>query len=286
MRIRCCVIALVAALLVCAGGGAPARADDAAASALYLRAIAAMTDLPQPRYLSYDMESKGDGLMVDPVVQRGAVWLDIHGGSGTERWPIAHRTYDYETVFTADSKQYLTARSFFDPTWYGAYRALHQGMFDTQDAAPPRDLDPHPGPSPDLGLSTIAMSSVMGPRIYRVYDRGATTCANGDAGRALHLVSRLKGGRHQLTDVIVDTTSDRFCMMRFDEHGGIGFHGYLDQYYGNVDGYWLQTGGFMDGTLRAFGISLHHGTWSYRLTNVRFPAQLPPGTFAPSTGSG
>ncbi len=239
-----------------------------------------MTDLPQPQFLTYDLTSRGSGLRVNPVVQGGNVWLTISSGSGTQTWRIKHRTYDYETVFTDGTTRYRTARSFFDPTWYGAYRALHQGMFDTQDAAPPRSLNPAPGPIPNLGLSIIDVVHVMGPQVYNVYDRGPATCTDGDPGRALHLMSRVRGGRHQLTDVIVDLANKRFCMMRFNDHGGTGFHGTLDQYYGNVNGYWIQTGGFLDGTLRAFGISFHHGTWSYQLTHIAFPDELAPAVFA------
>lgn len=246
---------------------------------LYVDAIKAMSDLPQPQYVTYDLQAQSDGLQVDPVVQGGQVWLNVHGGSASAAWQMTHRTYDYATelVNAADGRRYFTQRSFFDPTWYGAYRALNEGMFDAQDPAAPRA--PQATPPPDTTLKTIAVTAVMGPGIYTLQDRGEQACPNGDPGRALHLVSRERNARHQLTDVIIDTASNRFCMMRFAETSGFGFHGFLEQHYADAGGYWMQTGGFLDGTIRAFGISFHHGTWHYELTNMQFPSTLAPNVF-------
>jgi hypothetical protein len=142
-------------------------------------------------------------------------------------------------------------------------------MFDSQDPAPPRAAA---APPPQTSLRTIAVAAVMGPGIYAVQDRGNAACSNGDPGRALHLASRERNPAHQLTDVVVDTRVTRFCMMRFADTSGFGFHGFLEQHYADVNGYWMQTDGLMDGTIRAFGISFHHGVWHYRLTDMRFAA--------------
>ncbi|MDB5092295.1 MAG: hypothetical protein JWO85_396, partial [Candidatus Eremiobacteraeota bacterium] len=178
-------------------------------------------------------------------------------------------------------RRYVSQRSFFDPTWYGAYRALRLGMLYSQDPAEPR---PSPGvatPAPDPTLKTIGAIKVMGPAIYDVDDRGAAVCPNGDPGRALHLTSRTRDTQHQLSDVIVELRSMRFCMMRFGTAAALGFHGIVEQHYADVGGYWMQTDGFIDGTLRVFGVSTHHGVWLYRLLEIQFPNSLPPDTFAP-----
>lgn len=254
---------------------------------LYAKAIAAMSDVPQPRYVTYNLQGAADGLQVDLMLQRGQVWLNVHGGSGSANWTLQHRTYDYASQITdnADNRRYLTQRSFFDPTWYGAYRALREGMFDSQDAAPPRPQQTA-APASDVTLKTIAVSSVIGPSVYAIDDRGDAHCSNGDPGRALHLTSRDRNSHHQLTDVIIDLHSMRFCMMRFAETSGFGFHGFLEQHYADVGGYWLQTDGLLDGTLRVFGISTHHGTWRYRLLDMQFPAALQAQTFLTSSPCG
>lgn len=245
---------------------------------LYVQVLEAMSNLPQPQYVTYSMESAADGLQADLVTAGEQVWLNVHGGSGSQTWTLRHRTADYTTEIVDGGRRYVTARSFFDPTWYGAYRALHEGMFDSQDPAAPRVAAP--APAALTSLKTIAVTSVMGPGIYAIEDRGDATCASGDPGRALHLISRERNSQHQLTDVIVDLRSMRFCMMRFAQTSAFGFHGYLEQHYADVGGYWMQTDGLMDGTIRAFGISLHHGIWRYRLLNMQFPQTLPAAAFA------
>lgn len=125
----------------------------------------------------------------------------------------------------------------------------------------------------------------MGPGIYTIEDRGTAECPNADPGQALHLTSRERNSHHQLTDVIIDLNSMRFCMMRFAESSGFGFHGFLEQHYADVGGYWMQTGGSLEGT-RLFGISMHHGVWRYRLLDMQFPTSLPPETFSTSSPGG
>jgi hypothetical protein len=162
------------------------------------------------------------------------------------------RTFNYtsEVVDDTDGKAYLTHRSFFDPTWYGAYRALHEGMLYSQDPAPPRVATPAPAESTDLTLKTIAITAVMGTNVYSVTDRGQAVCPNGAPGRALKLDSRDHDWHHQL-------------------NGGI-----VEQDYADVSGYWIETGGLIDGTMRAMGISTHHGVWRFKLNDTAFPASI------------
>jgi hypothetical protein len=277
-------IVILAACLAALSGGprAIAAADPPSARAFYVQAIAAMSDVPQPPYVTYRMEGSAEGLQVGLTTISGQVWLNIRAGSTSDRWTLRHRTYDYqsEIVSLSDGRRYVSQRSFFDPTWYGAYRALRLGMLYSQDPAEPR---PSPGaatPAPDPTLKTIGAIKVMGPAIYDIDDRGATVCPNGDPGRAMHLTSRTRDPQHQLSDVIVELRSMRFCTMRFGTAAALGFHGIVEQHYGDVGGYWMQTDGILDGTLRVFGVSTHHGVWRYRLLEMQFPSSLPPETFA------
>jgi hypothetical protein len=273
---------LVSLAVLGAASRAVAMADVTAAGDLYARAISAMNDLPQPAYLTYRLESSSEGLEIEPVVLHDAVWLGIRSGSTPDEWTLRHRTFDYqsEIVNTADGKRYVSQRSFFDPTWYGALRALREGMLDAQDPAAPRTSLGAATPTPGSTLRTIGVVSVMGSGLYQIEDRGEAACPDGSSGHALHLTSRTRDPGHQLTDVIVDLQSMRFCMLRFAAPTGFGFHGLVEQHYANVGGYWLQTDGLIDGTMRAFGVSMHHGVWRYRLLDMQFPASLPADAFS------
>lgn len=281
--VRAWSIVCVLCLVVLAGAAPGAAADAPTAAEFYAKAVRTMSDLPQPAYVTYGLESTSAGLEVDLTTIDGGVWLLIHRGSTPDRWSLRHRTLDYESeiVNAADGKRYVSQRSFFDPTWYGAYRALRQGMLHVQNAAPPR---PSPGaPTPDPGLKAIGLVSVIGPGVYDVHDRGAAACPDGGDGHAFHLTSRTPDWHHQLSDVVVELRSMRFCMMRFNASSGFGFSGIVEQHYAQVGGYWLQTGGRLEGAERVFGIAAHHGEWSYQLTDMQFPAALPAEAFAPPT---
>jgi len=251
--------------------------------AFYSAAVESMRALPQPQYLTYTMEGEGDNLSIGLRVIRHLVWLNmITGAAGfPSQWSIRHRTNDYASEITDyDGRRLVSTRAFFDPTWYGAFRALRDGMlmYQQTDAPVSSYATPTPGPSPDL--RTIAVVTVLGSNVYRVEDRGAATCAGGDPGHALHLVSRQPDPRHQLADVTVDLRNMHFCTMRFNVRES-GFSGSVEQHYGSVGGYWLQTDGVIETGVRALGIMVGHGVWRYRLTQVTFPRSIPVGTFVP-----
>jgi hypothetical protein len=288
LRLRSIALAALAGCLFAplAAAAAPPVADDSVTQ-FYERAVHVMDGLPQPPYVTYRLAGTGDGFQIGLTVRDRAVWLLIAPGSDPSSWSLRHRTYDYqsEIIDDTDHKRYLSARSFFDPTWYGAYRALREGMLNAQDPAPPRASPDDPSPAP-VALKTIGGIAVMGPALYSISDRGDAACPDGTPGRALHLKSRSRDPLRQLTDVIVDAQSLRFCMMRYGIAGAFGFHGIVEQHYADVGGYWMQTDGLLDGTLRAFGISTHHGIWRYRLLDMTFPTELPHGAFAPSPFDG
>lgn len=263
--------AAVLLAVVTADATPPPSAHD-----LYVSAIRAMSDLPQPAYVTYHMLGASDGMPMGLIVRGGNLWLNMGGGRDSSDWSISHRTFDYRSIVVDEEngKQYSTARSFFDPTWYGTERALRLGMLNSQDPAPPKNATPTPVPPTGPMLKTIAVTSVMSPSIYNIEDRGPAVCSNGDPGHALHLWSRARNVMHQLSDVVIDMRSMRFCTMRYSIADTFGYHGIVEQHYGDVGGYWMQTDGLLDGTLRIFGIATHHGIWRYRLADMRFPASL------------
>lgn len=284
-------------LLVCAAslGTMPVRADapnpeappsasePPSAQSFYSAAINAMRQLPQPAYVSFRVEGQGEGLQVIPFTIRGQVWLSIGAGSLPSSWVLRHRTDDFksEVVDVYADRRYVTQRSFFDPTWYGSYRALRDGMLGYQDIEAPISSYATPGPDQPTTLKTIAVETVIGPSIYAVDDRGAAACENGNPGHALHLTPRTSDPRRQLTDVVVDTTSMRFCTIRYSWSNG-GFTGSVEQHYADTGGYWMQTDGSLDGKLRETPFSSHRGIWHYRLTNMQFPKSLPASAFVPN----
>ncbi|GAC1392433.1 MAG: hypothetical protein NVSMB31_10590 [Vulcanimicrobiaceae bacterium] len=283
MQIKMAGIALAAIVALVAAGAQRVQADPPAAQALYLSAVSAMSALREPAYVTYTLEAQSLGLRVDFTHdQAHRIWLNIHSSQLDNTWQLRHRTDDFASEIVDEAgKRYVSKRAFFDPTWYSAYHALRDGMLNYQP--PERALSTLATPVPETAstLHSIGMVNVMGPTIYQIVDRGAAVCPQGNAGHALHLISRDRLPSHQLSDVIIDEATHRFCMIRFSIADAFGFHGVIEQYYGETaNGYWLQTGGLMDGTMRAFGISMHHGKWRYRLTHMQFPSSIADDAFA------
>lgn len=273
-------LAVTVAVLALSCSFGQSRAQDAPTSSspqsFYAAAVESMRALSQPQYLTYTMSGEGDNLSIGLRVMRHLVWLEMVTGSAPfpSEWTIRHRTDDYASeITTYDGQRFVSTRAFFDPTWYGGFRALRDGMLMFQQTDPPvsASATPTPGPSPDL--RTIAVVTVIGSNVYSVEDRGPATCANGDAGHALHLVSREADPRRQLTDVVVDLRNMHFCMMRFNIRES-GFSGSVEQHYGSVSGYWLQTDGVIETGMRTLGIMVAHGVWRYQLTQMRFPNSI------------
>lgn len=263
----------------------PARADVAAGDpvdTIYRGAIAAMDSLREPAYVTYTMQGDPDGLAIGLTDIDHLIWLQIHTGSDPSTWQVRHRTNDYASeLLQPDGTRYVSERSFFDPTWYGAYRALRDGMLDYQVPEKPVSANATPAPAAPGNLRVISTVTVMGPSIYRLEDRGPATCASGSAGHAIHLISKDRDPKHQLSDVTIDLSTQRFCMIRFSLRDAFGFHGVVEQHYGNVRGYWMQTDGIIDGTLRMFGIAMHHGRWVYHLEDMTFPKAVAADAFIP-----
>jgi hypothetical protein len=81
-----------------------------------------------------------------------------------------------------------------------------------------------------------------------------------------------------LSDVVVDLKSMRFCTLRFT-WSTLSLTSIVEQHYANVGGYWIVNDGSIDGMFRTLGIATHHFIWTYRLTGVSFPEDMPASTF-------
>ena len=247
-----------------------------------------MRTLRQPQYLAYTMEGQGRGLDVKLRVVDHLVWLEFAMSSPPQEsdpisWSVRHRTDDYTSeIVEADGRRLVSTRAFFDPTWYGAFRALRDGMLDYQKDDPPVSSYATPTPGPPSDLRTIAAVKVIGNGIYHVTDKGPSTCLNGDPGHALHLTSRNDNPAHQLADVVVDLRNMHFCTIRFNVSNLTEQHewlGSVEQHYADVGGYWLQTDGTIETSSRARQLVLYHGIWRYRLEQVTFPTTIPAESF-------
>jgi CubicO group peptidase (beta-lactamase class C family) len=257
--------------------------ESSSAQAFYAAAVATMDRVRQPAFVAYDLHAQSDNIHVGLQVLSKNVWLLFQSGSAPTDWNVKHRTQDYVSEVVdknAGDRRYVSARPLFDPTWFGAFRALRDGMLGFQNPDPSRDAltIAEPTAQPETSLHTIAAVSVIGPGIYAVEDRGLATCPNGDPGHAFHLVPRRRDPRKQLSDVTVDLKSMRFCMIRFGWNA-LWFTGFVEQHYADLDGYWVVTDGLLDGTLRVLGIKTHHFIWNYHLNNMTFPEELSPQTF-------
>ena len=269
---------------------AAARADEAsrhtATALLYTRALRVMNGLRQPKYVAYRLESSSDGLHFYLWEDKtGLVWLHGEDGSAADAWMLRHRTFDYmsEIVHVSDGHRFVSARAVFDPTWYGAVRAMRLGMFlpGKQPVAAPRESTEH---EPDPALKPIGSVSAMGPAVYNIEDRGARSCPNGKPGHAVHLTSRDRDSLHQLSDVVIELSSERFCVVTFlaEGAGSVVRSGSFEQHYADVNGYWLQTDGFIDGVWQSSLFSRRrHGVFHYRLVDISFPNTLPTDVFTP-----
>jgi hypothetical protein len=274
----------IASALLLAGGltgqGRPALADPSFAESLYVSAVSATSMRAQPAFESFNIHARSDGLAVRLTIQNHFVWLGIHSGNEPSSWQIRHRTDDYASeIIDADGTRYVTGRSFFDPTWYGTYRALRDGMLNYQDVEIPVSARETPAPAAASSMREIAAVHVMGPTIYRLIDRGQQVCPDGNPGRALHTEARDRAPQHQLSDVVINLQTKEFCMLRFGVRDAFGFHGLVEQHFADVGGYWTLTDGIIDGTFRAFGISMHHGVWHYTLDDIRYPRAIPAEVF-------
>jgi hypothetical protein len=284
MRAGCAILGVLIAWLCVSGRAKGQEVAPPSIDAFYSFAVDSMRALRQPQYLTYSMEGEGDGLAIALRVIHHLVWLELRTSSPAAPtpaliWSLRHRTDDYASeIVEEDGRRLVSTRAFFDPTWYGAFRALRDGMLDYQKPEPPVSAyaTPTPGPSPDL--RTIAVVQVIGTNIYRIVDNGESVCSNGDPGHALHLISRDDNPRHQLADVVVDLRNMHFCTMRFNVSDP-GWRGSVEQHFNDVGGYWLQTDGVIESSVRALGILLGHGVWHYRINQMTFPSTIAPETF-------
>ena len=244
------ISSLAFASLALAGLFGPSRsfASVDATTQVYISTFEAMQNLPQPPFVRYRLVTHNEeGLQVTLSIYNHDVWLSFRPGDVSSVWSVAHRSGDFASAVTDDSgNRYVTDRSFFDPTWYSAYHAMREGMFfDAPDSTQPAQHPiptPRPSPVPDGGLQTIT-TVISNATLYSVRDGGSTTCPNGDAGHLLLFTPRGSRMQYQMSALIIDRVNHLFCEAAFALPSLDGTPLIDDQYYGELDGYWVRTGG-------------------------------------------
>ncbi len=278
------LVGLLVAILV--GSVSASAQETPSATEFYRRAVVTMNELPEPPFIAFRYEGTGAGLRIDLATEPCEFFRWKLGDARTE-WRIKSRTSDARAEFvdTAGNRTMMH----FNPSWVQTYRQLRsKPLRDAHDMCAPPSLRP-PDPitsdrKSDPAVKTIGTVLAIGPGIYRVEDRGSAACPNGHAGHALHLSSRTHDPHHELTDVIVEVSSMRFCMVRFGTRLGVGFTSDAtnEHYFADVGGYWMQTGGQAEFAGRIVGVASGHRVWRYQFVDIQFPTSLPAATFAPT----
>jgi len=245
-----------------------------------------MDELKEPPFITFRYEGTGAGLRID-IATEPCKFFRWKFGDARAQWTIRNRTSDALAEIVDATGNRTVMR--FDPSWAQTHRQLRsRPVRDGHDiCSPPGLRPPEPvtsDPKPDLSVKTIGTVLAIGSGIYRVEDRGEVACPSGRAGHALHLSSRTNDPHHELSDVIVEVSSMRFCMVRFGARLEVGFSAdaIIEQHFADVGGYWIETDGRAELTERIAGFSSGHGVWRYQLLDMQFPASLPLATFAPT----
>lgn len=285
-------VSFISAILAAACLGAvctrAAAAEPPTVTELYRRALVVMNDLPEPAFVSNRLEGTMDG----PPLKIGTEGCGSLQIPRQQDWQLQSRTRDSETV-VVDTKTGRRHSIGLSPTWLWTYAALRRpvlfaGPFPCEAAPASPAPTPTPAPSPFPALKVIGTVVALGPGIYNIEDRGATTCPNGNPGHALHLWSRTNDPRQQLSDVVIELQSMRFCVVRFGTRlgTGISFAATFEQHFADVGGYWIQTDGLAEATQRIAGIAALHSVWRYRFLDTKYPNAIPPDVFAVPVATG
>ncbi len=295
---RAFMVALTgAAVALLLPADAHAIASAASPTQLYTQALETMSALPQPRFMSFTTSVSAHGMNVALVQGKGTAsnraGFEIgFGASGlmpTTMWKAIHRAADDRTVVFKDSTPLIVTSPMYDPTWQGADDWLRYGI---RGGLSPLNSTPVATPRPNTavltpaqatpnGLKTIATLTVMAPGAYEITDAGPGTCPNGSAGNRLHLVARRDPDGHPLTDVVLDSSTNRFCTMRFNVgHGGLmSLTGSFELHFGEVNGYWIIKDGVAQFLLRTFGFGAKNATITFDYQDISYPKSVPDSMF-------
>lgn len=160
-----------------------------------------------------------------------------------------------------------------------AWPAVHDWMRYGLDNPPPASPTAAPRAASQQRLHTIATITSVAPAAYLISERGPQACPDGSGGYALHLIARHDPDANPLTDVVVQTRTMRFCMMRFRlvnaTAAGTGVRGDMTISFGDNAGYWTVNQGHAVMSLRLFGAQFKQFSLDLTYSKVAYPAALP-----------
>ncbi|MGB6985292.1 MAG: hypothetical protein WBD74_04855 [Candidatus Aquilonibacter sp.] len=255
-----------------AGVAAPPSAEQ-----YYASAVEAMHDVRQPSFATYDVHVHVTGMgFILTREPNGKADIGLGWGRGLKpdaRFSAAYRKSDDLTSVQTPQGWGVITSPMFDPTWNGVEDWIRYGF-----NGPPDSATALPSPTPDAnGLPVIAAVRTMGVAFYDARDRGAATCANGDAAHRVHLIARRDPLDHPLTDAVIDERTNRFCLLRFEMHQSVVAAGYTfttELNIADVDGESVVRSGTMDLIARAMGIGVKHVSITFTYDRFAFPATL------------
>lgn len=248
----------------------------------YARALDTMNALPQPSYATYAMDLKAAGAEITTeCFANHEAALAIGWGRGMKHEIQARGEYalsgNAAAIQEKDGSYCPDDTAIFKPQWAAMHDWMRYGISEAPISATKQP--PQSGPAHAPGLQTIASVTAVAPAAYDVFDDGAAKCPDGSAGHALHLIARSTPDEHPLTDVIIETATMRFCMMRFNlvnaVIAGTGAKGDATVNFGESNGYWSVTHGHLVFSLRMLGVSLKHFALDTSYSDFRYPQNLP-----------
>lgn len=250
---------------------APPSAEE-----FYARAADQMRRHVEPAFATY--EASISGLNCGVIDAGIACTLGKSTAESEEPFSVSLRESDGRVALHLERQAAVLGDStFLNATWPGVDAIIRHGFTGMGNASPSTP----PPTQPPSSLPVIAVVSTLSVADYHVYDAGAATCADGDAGHAVRLVARHDPLRYPLTGATVDLSTGDLCRLRFNARvsaaaGLIGATGGAQLDLRNVGGYEVVTNERFDIDLRAIGIAVKHVSLNVTYSDFAFPNAIAP----------
>lgn len=262
---------------------APPSAEE-----FYARAIAKMRRHAEPAFATYDASISGLSCRVESAGI--ACTLGKSTAKSEAPFSVDLRQSDGRVALHFHRQSVVLGDStFLNATWPGIDAIVRHGFTGIVSASP---STPPPSQAPP-SLPVIAVVSALSVANYNVYDAGAATCADGDAGHAVRLAARHDPLRYPLSGATVDLSTGDLCSLRFNARvsaaaGMIGATSSARLDLETVGGYEVATNERFDVDLRAIGIAIKHLSIDVAYSDFAFPETIAPQIFvspSPPRGS-
>lgn len=236
-----------------------------------------MQALPEPPYVTFQsaFSSPAMRIQVAPYEGYGALYLSIGAEPSDVAWRTEYNTAAGRiTLETASGTKLAALSPVFNPTWHGAYDWVRYGL----QGAPAKQAQAA-AQNGASGIKTIAAVTALSPGAYDVEPAGAQTCPDGTPGDHLRMHARLDPAAHPLTDVVIESSSDRICSMRFHLAGAglvYSMTGWMQLDFRQIGKYWLIGGGNGEIAMQFFGEEYKHAPLAFAYSSVAFePPKVP-----------